>query len=62
MIKRISRRSGFFTGKEKVVTAIYWPMRPEKPVTRTAKISQDRLPQSLHSEPHREKSPKGEVQ
>jgi hypothetical protein len=60
MIKRISQSSEFLTGREKTVSAMYWPMRPETPPKPVATLSQERQPQSLHSMPQ-EKRSKGEV-
>ena len=61
MIKRISQPPVFFGGKDMISSAIYWPLRPEAPFKRTAKLSQERLPESLHSLPD-EKGTKGGIQ
>ena len=62
LIKRVSQELNFFTAKQKMSATIFWPLRPEMPIKRSAKVSEDRLPQSLYSGPHREKKSQGGVQ
>jgi hypothetical protein len=62
MIKRISDASAFFTAKEKLASVMYWPLRPEQSAKFTAKLSQERLPQSLHSHPLGHKPKAEEIQ
>jgi hypothetical protein len=61
LIKRISSPT-FVSNKEKISSAMDWPMRPETPIKRAVKLSQDRLPQSLLTGPQNEKDPKGGIQ
>ena len=62
LIKRVSQELHFFSSKQKMAATMFWPLRPEEPVKRSAKVSEDRLPQSLHSRPDSMKDSKGEIQ